>query len=468
MATYTVKKGDTLGKIANSLGLDSWRELYDLNKDVIGSNPNVIRPGQTFQIPGSEDAEEADEPVAEEESVEEGGYTGPTGVPSGGNIYQINRPGQDPLFTVMYEWPKGSGKFISYEFENREQLLQVVGENHSMTVYQRPESWYADPDRVRANAPVGEVAGIGGSFSGIIDGITREAAIEAGVTDPSLVGRMASDPEMQEILASASIEGWSPQRILAEQRGTKFWKETLYPGIENFYGATDNPEQAYRDYVDSVNTTLAQLGYAKDADGTYKSTVKAMLDSDVDATVFNNLAPTYVKATQNEDFRRSFDEWASRTLGRNVTFDDWFDLLAGEGEVEIALAAEQASIDYLAQDIGSAFGINDDQIRRLAGERNMSEQEIRDALTEVDNQIYGLYGRGIGKYDLTEDDIFSARTGIESRSGRGLAEISRKVTQALREEGLADDDKLELYTAYSESSGAPNRPGLRANTRQGA
>ena len=487
---YTLKRieetfPDQMGEITQAR-VDGWIEEIDSGEgrtvddirddifkhvvgvDVIMSTLGVDKDTANQLIMGSNDGG-----IDFSQWVNENGQssTSVSGVPSGGNIYQINRAGQDPLFAVMYEHPAGSGKFISYEFDSKEQMLQVVGENHNMTTYQRSEAWYSDPDRVRANAPVDEIAGLGGSYQGLIDDITREAAIEAGITDPSLIGRMAADPEMQEILASASIEGWSQQRILAEQRKTKFWTEVLYPGIDNFYAGSNNPEQDYRDYVDSVNSTLAQLGYARDADGTYKSTINQMLDSDVDATVFVNLAPTYVKATQNEEFRAAFDEWAQSTLGREVTFDDWFDLLSGEGEVEIALAAEQATIDYLAMQLmtDETFGgLDDDQITRLAAERNLTEQQLRDALLDIDNQVANLYGRGLEKYGLNDDDIFSARTGIASRSGRETGEITRKVEQALREEGLADEEKLKLYTAYSESSGAPNRPGLLANKRQGA
>lgn len=51
--TYTVKKGDCLWNIAKQLygsGAD-YSKIYEANKDVIGSNPNRIYPGQTFTIP---------------------------------------------------------------------------------------------------------------------------------------------------------------------------------------------------------------------------------------------------------------------------------------------------------------------------------------------------------------------------------------------------------------------------------
>jgi len=46
MAIYKVQRGDTLSGIAKKLGIPNWRTLYEQNKAVIGSNPNLIRPGQ--------------------------------------------------------------------------------------------------------------------------------------------------------------------------------------------------------------------------------------------------------------------------------------------------------------------------------------------------------------------------------------------------------------------------------------
>lgn len=57
-ATYTVRKGDSLSKIARDVlgDMNRWREIYDLNKGVIGSNPNLIHPGMTLKMPAKPEA----------------------------------------------------------------------------------------------------------------------------------------------------------------------------------------------------------------------------------------------------------------------------------------------------------------------------------------------------------------------------------------------------------------------------
>lgn len=51
--TYRVQKGDCLWNIAKAASGSGakWKELYNLNKKVIGSNPNLIKPGQILTLP---------------------------------------------------------------------------------------------------------------------------------------------------------------------------------------------------------------------------------------------------------------------------------------------------------------------------------------------------------------------------------------------------------------------------------
>lgn len=52
-ATYTVAGGDSLWNIAKTLLGSGSRhtEIYELNREIIGGNPNLIRPGQVLTIP---------------------------------------------------------------------------------------------------------------------------------------------------------------------------------------------------------------------------------------------------------------------------------------------------------------------------------------------------------------------------------------------------------------------------------
>ncbi|MEU6773360.1 transglycosylase family protein [Streptomyces sp. NPDC046759] len=51
--TYTVREGDSLASIADSLGVHGgWHALYEGNKKAIGADPNRITAGQTLKVEG--------------------------------------------------------------------------------------------------------------------------------------------------------------------------------------------------------------------------------------------------------------------------------------------------------------------------------------------------------------------------------------------------------------------------------
>lgn len=54
--TYTVVKGDSLSRIAKRFygSANKWRKLYDANRQTVGSNPDLIKPGQVLTIPADE------------------------------------------------------------------------------------------------------------------------------------------------------------------------------------------------------------------------------------------------------------------------------------------------------------------------------------------------------------------------------------------------------------------------------
>ena len=51
MEEYTVKKGDSLSKIASHYGM-KWKDIFEANKDII-KNPDLIQPGWKLKIPAN-------------------------------------------------------------------------------------------------------------------------------------------------------------------------------------------------------------------------------------------------------------------------------------------------------------------------------------------------------------------------------------------------------------------------------
>jgi len=86
---YTVKAGDSLSKIAANYGA-SWKQIYELNREMIGDNPNVISSGMELQIP---------EDISSSETGSVGSGTGRYG-PDRGPTKYANGDFNPPYYTI--------------------------------------------------------------------------------------------------------------------------------------------------------------------------------------------------------------------------------------------------------------------------------------------------------------------------------------------------------------------------------
>ncbi|MGP3967943.1 M23 family metallopeptidase [Streptomyces sp. 6N223] len=82
--TYTVAAGDTLSTIARAQAVDGgWKALYDANSDVIGSNPDLILPGQELTLTTTSSAPAEDTADASAPAETASGFTAPVQGPLG-------------------------------------------------------------------------------------------------------------------------------------------------------------------------------------------------------------------------------------------------------------------------------------------------------------------------------------------------------------------------------------------------
>lgn len=377
----------------------------------------------------------------------------PGGVLAGGQTISVKTANGETRYYQVYEFPPGSGQWVAYQYNNREQAEAALGKDFSVTA--RSDTWFKQ--NVLAEAAAEEVVGLKGSFQGLVDEVMRDAAARAGLRDPSVVGQIANDPEMQRIMAMATIGNWSPEQILAEQRNTNFWKNTLYPGIEHFYGKTASPEQAWANYVGNVTPALKQLGYQPDANGSFDAQIKQMLDSGIDDQAFLSQAPVFAQAQQNSDFANVLNQWAQRDLGREIGFNDWFDLLAGESIPELEQLAERASLAYMAQE--ASAGITDLQVENLAERTDLSQAEAARLFSDFNQAILSLGESGLRRGGLTRDEVLSAAAGLNPETGRSVEEVRLAVAKLAKEEDLFDEEKISWYVGFGRQ-GTPERPGI--------
>ncbi len=94
-STHTVEPGDTLYGITKAhtgdASLDNWEALYEANRDVIGSDPDLIYPGQTFTLP----------------------WAGGEEQPPGGGVHDDTNGPADPAPPAPVETPPASADYRS-------------------------------------------------------------------------------------------------------------------------------------------------------------------------------------------------------------------------------------------------------------------------------------------------------------------------------------------------------------------
>ena len=216
--TYTVRGGDSLSKIARQLGISNWRDLYNLNQSIIGGNPNLIRPGQVLNIPGTQAAPA--QPT--------------TPAPSAGAT-----AGQSAA-------PKRVANFATevMPFE------QFWDPNLARSAIAQRTASYFDPQAQRARE------GIEGDFAS--RGLTRSSQRGRGIMD---MYRDMGDKEqtMREQLYGGiqgqAKEDWGFQQKLYEDRPDEYKKSTFDRSNYEYQFPEESPQkyaQSYRQWLRSA------------------------------------------------------------------------------------------------------------------------------------------------------------------------------------------------------------------------
>ena len=471
---YTVTRGDNLTRIARANDL-SLAELLELNPQY-KSNPNLIHIGDTITLPAdgaATDPPPAAEPTPEAETIldedddiidPEGATTEYPGVMSGGTIHRVdNDEGQEDYYVIAYEYPPGSGHSFYYRFYDEDALTQTIGPNLGggeiaigATI---PESVVAAwTDGGDSN----EIEGIVGSFNGYLDDLVTEVSKAAGINDPSLVGAALADPDIALIMAKTAEGSWTALQTKAALRNTDYYQNVLYPGIAHFYGQSDNPEALYNMYKQNVAATAQSLGIPQDANGGYSSTIAALLEAGVTDTAFATFAPTYKQAQANVGFAGALSKWTEKYTGQAIgSFEDYFDVLAGNAPAEVLEIAEVAGMQFMADNAG--FEITDQALQNISEATSLSQDQAGTLFSNTAKRLLSLGERGLRKGSLTSNDILEAEAGIG-----GKVEKTKLLMQKLaREEGISDDPTATIFTDFNRE-GAPIKKGLGSGVSEGA
>jgi len=407
--------------------------------------------------------------VTSKEKVTPEGGEGFPGLMAGGTIHLVDNGDQPDYYIVAYEWPPGSGHSFFYTFDSKEALEAFTGPDFGGIQQGGDivEKALSDPKLFTNGGDSNEIADIDGSFNSYMDDIVTKTLTLAGINDPTRLGAALKDPSIQLLIAQAvegDIDTDSPQ-FLAMLRDNDYYKNVVYPGIENFYGMTDNPEAAYAMYKQNVETTFKAMGIEKDADGSYDSTLARMLDAGISDTEFTKFAPTYLRATNNQGYMDSLNKWlAAAGVPILENFDDLFDVLAGTAPPDVAQVVELANASYVASNAG--FSVGDAMIQEIADRTDLTEAELAQAFSTSDRDLLALGPAGLRTLGITQEDVISTAAGY-TRGTRSIEEMKSQIAKAKKEQGIQDDPTATIFTDFNRE-GAPVKKGLQSTISEGA
>lgn len=357
MASYTVARGDSLSAIAARYGI-SWQELYEANRSVIGSNPNMIRPGQTLTIPGTEGGSGG------------GGSTTPSSptspnvgdYPSKGKV-KNNVPG-DPQV-----WQDGNTYYLVYFVPGTEPpvpLMYQATKDQIQGVF-GPDNPIVVDYQVTAQITQGWGAIPAGQF-GEIQNTTEDPfdAWAATVTKEAEVRPWLKDPTVLAAIAEAQLEGRAITQAEFEQ--TDWWKNNNSAQRTWALLYESDPATAQRAIEDNKIMTLNALeaaGVANPPDSVVAYMAMQFTTGNWSQTYFN----TQVEAI------------ADPLSGIEV--DDGLAGAIGSARIDTTRDREDTVRAEVSRWLGPAFGNwSDNQIREWAG-RLRNDPDAQIALTEM-------------------------------------------------------------------------------------
>lgn len=377
----------------------------------------------------------------------------PKGVMSGGQLVKVKRSDGTSYFGIKYDV---QGIEHLYSFESEAAARQAVGELAGAQVMD-------DKDIKEGNDIwlIGDAASLVGSdqnYNVYFDGIMGEASLEAGIRNPGMLGRFAADKDIMRIIAESEAGDWSNLRTEAEVRRTDFYLEVLYPGIDKILETgIGDPETEWTNYSKTVESTLDQLGYARDDDGSYRSKVGELLGLGIKDERFVNDSKVFIRAEQTPEFANILDQWVQNDTGKSLSFDEWFDVLAGTSSDQMQQIVEKATIQFQAQN--ASLVLNPSEIARIAKLSELSETAVGAAFGSVEQTLLALGDTGLQRYGLNVQKLVDATLNI-GEDNEATRKLARKT---IKELGLADDDKAQFFTGFTQR-GTPVKTGLLAGT----
>lgn len=441
MATYTVKSGDSLSKIAAKYGI-TWQQLYEANKAVIGDNPNLIYAGQTYTIPGTTGTTTTVTAPATTTTPP------PTTVPVTGEDLDLQGVAGDyegvwfnsttGEIYLVYMVP-GTNVPMLYSVPDEKTLQGYLGEGQPIRYNRIVTQAELDATGALSFGSVFQVPATQHPFAGWLDQVEIEA-----ISQPWLL-----DDDLLAIWANATLQG--RQVSDAEWQSTDWWRTHTAEQrawLKLAYGDPETAQSRMNDAAVSVQDSMMQAGIYAPPSGLVVYLTQQLVTGEWSAS--------YVAG----QIRKLSDPSAPGTLDEGVL------AVLGGATVDTTREHEDTVRNMVETWVGPAYGStwSDADIERWAGLiRNDPDGKIQleEMLKNQRLALFPTYTNPMLSYnDIAQPwrSVWSQVWGEQPDEGSALFQkvINLNDLQAaqrlLREEGIAQNNGTVLNTLASDLS----------------
>lgn len=451
MASYTVVSGDSLSKIAKKYGI-SWQELYEANKATIGSNPNLIKPGQSFVIPGTE----AEKPAATTPSQPAAPKPADPNATSKGTPSQENAArtgvgggGDDPE-TKLYIL---KGKEMKWYFDTKSGKWYV---GYGLPNTDREIIFEADPDQMDAlfgngmrpttytKTNLKTLTSTGRrTFSGNISEMEGKGTFEAeyqriialAVDNGRLPDWAANDKEVEELLFIAQAENKSDEWLITQITGTKGFKS-------RFGGSVDALKKtANLSTIDAISGVLEleanlkalEKSYGRSGDRITAATMTNLINKGVSMSEIQKSYEVFKRMEDNKESLDAFNQVLVANGQKPLGVNDMYKFLSGQAPKDIydlyeASSMREAAVKYGLGDLFSAS----DSIKAALETYGVTDMvDIERGLQDAASLLLRLrHEVSVNEYGLDAEDLVDISMGLMPRSGKKREDILEGINKA--------------------------------------
>ena len=372
----------------------------------------------------------------------------PDGALGGYQVVRISGDGAEDSYGLLYDWPSIGGgvsdrKFL-YRFDSYQQAVQTLGEDFdywsTISEGEIIES-FQEGDGLYINAgSATEVIGQGGSWKQLVNNMLAQGLQGIGATDPTILGGLYQQSEVMDLIAQYVVGDLTPQWLVGEIRKTDYYTQVVYPGIDEFYGRSANPEQEWNTYYGNIEDVLRAYGFQPDPKRGFRDMVGELLGQGVDDSEVIGFQETWFRTRDAAPYLPILNEWLAEDGLPGLTLDTLFDTFAQTMPDELRSIAEKANIQYAVEQQG--FSLSRTQISEFASRAALDAQGYERVANQVGSQLAALGPAGLDQTGYGVDHLLSAAAGLE-HGGVGAGDVRRRV-QSVARSIAGDDDPVDI------------------------